>query len=72
MKISHFNNKYLIPLFAKILQKEKTCLLMDDFNINLLNADTDPNVSDSYNIFFSNFFDPYIVQPTRLTKISKL
>ena len=45
---------------------------MDDFNINLLNADTDPNVSDSYNIFFSNFFDPYIVQPTRLTKISKL
>ena len=85
MKICDFNNEYLIPLLAKILQGEKTCLLMGDFNINLLNTDTDHNVSDFYDILsilfyqlfqffcslFSNFFAPYILQQTRLTKDSK-
>ena len=42
MKISNFNNEHLTPLLAKILQEEKKCQLMCDFNINLLNTDTDP------------------------------
>ena len=41
MKLSDFNNEYLTPLFAKILQEEKTCPLIGDFNINLLNTNTD-------------------------------
>ena len=44
---------------------------MGDFNINLLNTGTDHNVSDFYNILPSNFFAPYILQTTRLTKIYK-
>ena len=71
MKISDFNNEYLTLLLAKILQEEKTCPLMGDFNTNLLNTDTDHNVSDFYNILSSNFFAPYILQPARLTKNSK-
>ena len=71
VKISDFNNEYLTPLLAKILQEEKTCPLMGDFNTNLLNTDTDHNVSDFYNILSSNFFAPYILQSTRLTKNSK-
>ena len=71
MKISDFNNEYLTPLLAKILQEEKTCPLMGDFNTNFLNTDTDHNVSDFYDILSSNFFAPYILQPTRLTKNSK-
>ena len=43
IKISNFNYEYLTPLLAKIFQEEKTCLLMGDFNINLLNTDTDHN-----------------------------
>ena len=43
MKIIHFNNEYLTPMLAKILQEENTCLLMGDVNINLLNTDKDPN-----------------------------
>ena len=31
MKIIDFTNKNLIPLLAKILQEEKTCLLMGEF-----------------------------------------
>ena len=54
MKISDFN-EYLTPLPAKILREEKTYLLMGDFNINLLNKDTDHNISDSYDILSLNF-----------------
>ena len=71
MKICVFNNEYLTPLLAKILQEEKTCLLMINVNINLLNTDTDHHVSDFYNILSSIFFAPFILQPTRLTKNSK-
>ena len=72
MKICNFNDEYLKPLLAKILQKEKTCLLMGDFNFNLANTDAaDHSVSDFYNILYSNFFAPCILQPTRLTKNSK-
>ena len=72
MKICDFNNKYLTPLLAKILQEEKTCLLMGNFSINLLNTDTDHNVSDFYDILSSNCFASYILQPTRLIKNSKI
>ena len=71
MKICEFNNEYLTPLRAKILQEEKTYVLMDDFNINLINTDTDYNVSDFYDILSSKFFAPYILQPTKLTKALK-
>ena len=53
MKISDFNNEYLTPQLAKILEEEKTCLLMGDFNISLLKTDTNSNVSDFYDILSS-------------------
>ena len=68
MKISNFNNEYLTPLFAKIFQEEKTCLLMGNFSIRLWNTDTNRNFSD---ILSPNFLTPYILQPTRLAEISK-
>ena len=49
-----------MPLPAKILQEEKTCLLMGDFNINLLDTDTDPDVSEFFNILSLNFFPHYL------------
>ena len=71
MKINDFSKDCLTWLLAKILQEEKTCLLMGDFNINLLNVDTDHNVSDFYDLLYSNSFAPYFSQPTRLAKNSK-
>ena len=44
---------------------------MGDFNINLLNTDTDHNVSDFYDILSLTFFAPFILQPTRLAENSK-
>ena len=68
IKISCFNNEYLIPLPAIILQEERRCLLIGDFSIE---QDTDHNVSDFHDILSSNFFAPYILQPTRWAKKSK-
>ena len=44
---------------------------MSDFNINLLKTETNTNISKYYDNMSSHFFAPYILQPTRLTKISK-
>ena len=44
---------------------------MGNFNIHLLNTDTDHNFSDCYYILSSNFFAPYLSQPTMLAKNSK-
>ena len=40
MKISRFNSEYLTTLLTNIQKEVKTCMLMGDFNINLLNAET--------------------------------
>ena len=45
MKISRFNNEYLTPLLTNIQKEEKICMLMGDFNINLLNAEANINIS---------------------------
>ena len=44
MKISNFNDEYLTLPLARMLKEEKTSLLMNNFNTNFLNADTDTNV----------------------------
>ena len=44
---------------------------MGDFNINLLNTETNTYISEFHDNMPFYFFDPYILQPTRLTKNSK-
>ena len=44
---------------------------MGDFNVNLLNAETNSNISEFYDNLWSHCFAPCILQPTRLTKNSK-
>ena len=70
-KISCFNNEYLTPLLTNIQKEEKTCMLIGDFSINLLNIETNTNISEFYDNVSFHFFAPYILQPTRLTKDSK-
>ena len=45
---------------------------MSDFDIIILNTRIYPNVSDFYDILSSNFFAPYLLQPTRLARNSKI
>ena len=66
-----FNSKNLMPLLTNIQKEEKTCMLLGDFIINLLNVETNVNIFEFYANISSHFFSPDIHQPTKLTKISK-
>ena len=56
IKISRFNSDYLTPLITNIKIEEKTCTLMSEFNINLLNTETNTNISEFYDNMSSHFF----------------
>ena len=71
MKISNFNNEHLTPLLTKILQEEKKCQLMCDFNnfnINLLNTDTDPQ---SFRLLRYFVFDIFCSLHFKANKVGK-
>jgi hypothetical protein len=43
------------------------CIILGDFNINLLNSDFHRPTEDFINIMFTYFMNPQIIQPTRIT-----
>ena len=50
----------------KISDENKKCILMRDFNIDLLQCNFHNDSNSFYNILASNFFTPHVLQPTRL------
>ena len=65
ISIDQFTNEHLEPVLQRIANENKTCALMGDFNIDLLKVETVTNVSNFFNYLSSNFFAPYILQPSR-------
>ena len=55
MKISTFNNKHLAPLLSKVLQEERKCLIIGDFNINFLSMDRNQRFKILRNFVFEFF-----------------
>ena len=55
----------------KVRNEKKTVFITGDFNINLLNIDSDDYTSEFLNLLLSNFYQPHILQPTRITNINK-
>ena len=51
----------------KITHENKICYLMDDFNLDLFNHDTNSSTGEFLNTFLSSTFVPLINSPTRLT-----
>ena len=64
ISIEKFIKKYLDPILQKLSTGNKICTLMGDFNINLLKSETNAGISFFYNMMLSNFFAPYILQPS--------
>ena len=65
LSIHDFNNDVMEPMLEKISFENKTCSLIGDFNINLLNAGLSDDISLFYNTLTSHFFAPHILQPSR-------
>ena len=66
ISVNDFAEKYLEPIMCKIQREKKECVLMGDFNVDLLKSSGDNAASKFYNTLSSYFFTPYILQPTRL------
>jgi len=66
-----FIEKLKIILNRLRSENNKTILICGDFNLNLLNYDKDEYVSSFLNIMLENNFYPCIVEPSRVTNLSK-
>ena len=71
MIANDFNTKNLNNLLDKVSKEQKSVFLLGDFIVNPLNYnDHNPTNKFLYSLT-SNYFVPYILQPTRLTSHSK-
>ena len=69
--LTHEFNDRVIPILEKIYPENKEGYVMGDFNINLINYETDNTTSHFLDNICSNSFFPYINIPTRHTSWSK-
>lgn len=58
--------EYLNQTIQKLANENKYCVVMGDFNIDLLNSSHRTTV-DFLNVLETHFFNPHILQPTRIT-----
>ena len=70
-EVSDFTNNSITPLLDKLSNENKDIMLMDDFNINLINYNDDKNAGNFLDTMFLQSFLPYIITPTRITRNTK-
>ena len=69
--VTEFTEYYLVTLLEKLAKEKKETILIGDFNINILNSNSDRDTSSFMNKIYSNSFYPTINIPTRTTSTSK-
>ena len=62
---------YMVKILDKLIQENKIILLMGDFNLNLLNYQSNTDVSNFYDSISSFMLQPLILQPTRVSEKSQ-
>lgn len=68
-KIENFTD-YYTKIMEKISNEKKYCIIMGDFNINLLNFESHSLTHEFLGNLGLYCFQPYITQPTRITEHS--
>ena len=69
--ITEFNSDFLEPLLTKISFENKEVILLGDYNINLLNCESDKNKCNFLELMLYFSFMPQIMNPTRITPRSQ-
>ena len=59
------------PLLEKLSREKKEIILMGDFNINILNCDSDKDTADFVDTIYASSLNRTINTPTRITATSK-
>ena len=68
-EVSEFLNVLEVPLL-KITNENRECLLIGDYNIDLLNATVSPNTDKFIDLLLTYSFTPFILKPTRFSRTS--
>ena len=71
MHSSEFNSNYLNGVLEKLSHENKKIILMDDFNIDLLNHGMHGDSSDFLDTMYASLLLLYISAPSRVTPHSK-
>ena len=71
MLIPEYIECYLNPLLEKLSHEKKEVIIMGDYNIDLLNYDSNKDVQNYLDTLCSNSFLPYITLPTRISNTTK-
>ena len=66
-----FIDSYILPLLEKLSYESKQIMLMGDFNMILLNYNTNERITQFVDKLYTNSFTPYINLPTRITNQSE-
>ena len=66
MELNDFNERYLNNLLDKLLKENKNVFLLGDFNADLMNVESNPSISNYFDIFASHLYVPHIIYPTRI------
>ena len=69
--VTEFMEDYLVPLLEKLAKEKKETILMEEFNINNKNRNSDRDTSSFIDTIYSNSLYPTINIPTRITSTSK-
>ena len=67
LAIDEFNNQFLSAMLEKVSFENKKVYVMGDFNINLLNYESNQETADFLNNMHSNSHVPYIALLNRIT-----
>ena len=71
MNPNEFIDVFMLDLPQEISKEEKTVMVMDDFNVDLLKYDTNADSIAFLDSMYTNFYLPSITTPTRVTTHSK-
>ena len=66
MDLNEFNEYYLDNLLEKLSTENKNTFLLGDFNVDLMNLETNKSISNYFDIFASHLYVPHIIYPTRI------
>ena len=58
---------HLKTVIEKIHRENKYCVILGDFNLDLFKFESHPGTNDLLNTLVSSYFQPQILQPTRIT-----
>ena len=64
--LENFTN-YITASIDKISKERKFCVLMGDWNVNLINFESHTPTEEFINTIGAYYFQPHIIKPTRIT-----